>query len=85
MSWILRLETIKVLNLVKKSPFSRSDREILEIDCVSDSAAPLKPKTMLETKYLDTRASQEFFDLKKNRKISTPQNPKFRDLVNLAI
>ena len=38
-------------------------REILEIDCVSDSGAPPKSKTMSETKYLDTKASQECFDI----------------------
>ena len=46
----------------KKSTIWRSDREILEIGYVSDSAAPLKPKTTSETKYLDTEASQEFLD-----------------------
>ena len=90
-SWILRLETIKVQNLVKKSPFLRTYREILEIDHVSDSAAPPKSKTMPEMKYLDTKASQENFDFfPKNifsqyfPKISTSQNPKFRDLADPA-
>ena len=76
----------------KKSPFWRTHREILEIDCVSDSAAPPRPKTMSETKYLHTKASQEFFDFfPKNifsqyfPKCSTSQNPKFRDLADPAI
>ena len=75
----------------KNGPFWRTYREILEIDCVSDSAAPPKSKTMPEMKYLDTKASQEFFDFfSKNifsqyfPKISTAQNPKFRDLTGLA-
>ena len=54
LSWILRLR--------EKSPFGETYREILEIDCVSDSAAPPKSKTMPEMKYLDTKAFQEFFD-----------------------
>ena len=76
----------------KNGPFWRTYREILEIDCVSDSAAPPKCKTMPEMKYLDTKASQEFFDFfSKNifsqyfPKFSTPQNPKFRDLTDPAI
>ena len=47
---------------------------------------------MLEMKYLDTKASQEFFDFfSKNifsqyfPKFSTPQNLKFRDLADPAI
>ena len=76
----------------EKNPFSKTYREILEIDCVSDSAAPPKSKNMPEMKYLDTKASQEFFDFfSKNifsqyfPKFSTPQYPKFRDLADPAI
>ena len=42
----------------KKKSFGARYREILEIDCVSDFAAPPKPKTISETKYLHTKASQ---------------------------
>ena len=52
----------KMTVLGKKIPFLGTNRKILEIDCVSDSAAPPKPKTISETKYLDTKASQEVFD-----------------------
>ena len=52
----------KSTSLGGKGPFLKTYREIHEIDCVSDSAAPPKSKTMSEMKYLDTKASQEFFD-----------------------
>ena len=76
----------------KNGPFWRTYREILEIDCVSDSAAPPEPQTMSETKYLDAKPSQEKFGIFSKiifsqyfHKFSTPQNPKFRDLTGLAI
>ena len=65
---------------------------MLEIDHVSDSAAPPESKTIPQMKYLDTNASQYFFGIFSENifsqyfpKFWTPQHPKFRDLADPAI
>ena len=66
--------------------------KITKIDDVGEPPVPSQPKTMSETKYLDSKASQEkvcnfvkkYFS-QYFATFSTPQNPKFRDLTDLAM